>query len=77
MATAQITLQVDAETARQFQNASSDEKAKVGMLLRFLMETRKHSDMNSMLKLMNQIGAEARKNGLTEEILRDILNEKE
>lgn len=77
MATAQITLQVDAETARQFQNASVEEKARLQMIFQTLLRQRSQGNLDSMFAIMDKIGNDAKKNGLTEEIFHSIMNEKE
>lgn len=44
--------------------------------VRVTVEPAKHSDRDRMIQLMNELGAEAEANGMTPEILDEILNER-
>ena len=70
MATEEITIRVDPETARAFNSTSAQERQKVELLLNFkLKESLSKSD--SLLEIMDEISQE----GLTPEILQSLLED--
>jgi|GEM_PF-212082 Flp pilus assembly protein TadB len=74
MATTAITIEVDEEAARIFENASPDEQRKLAALvsLQLLEAVRSTS---SLREVMDAIGQQAQQRGLTEERLQAILAE--
>jgi hypothetical protein len=73
-ATTTITVDVDPETAEAYANASDQERKKVRMLLRIGL--RPDRSKEALSRIMDKIGAEAEANGMTPEILEDILRNK-
>lgn len=74
MATETITINVDAEAARAFNEASAEEKRKLEALISLrLIEA---TDRSQTLKeAMSEISRKARERGLAPEILQSILDE--
>jgi len=73
--TANINVQVDAEAARIYQQASKEEKQKMQVLLSlWLREFGKPS--KSLNALMDEISDKARARGMTPEVLEALLNDK-
>lgn len=74
MNTQEITIRVTSEAALIYQSASEQEQRKLDLLLSLqLTETAQPS--RSLQQLMQEASAEAQTQGLTPEILADILNE--
>jgi hypothetical protein len=72
--TTSITIQVDAEAARIFENATPDEQRKLAVLVSLqLLEAARSTP--SLRELMDSIGQRAQERGLTEERLQEILAE--
>ena len=72
--TATVNIQLDAEAARIYQQASKEEKQKMQILLSlWLREFGKPS--KSLRSLMNEISDKAQSRGLTPEILETLLND--
>jgi len=68
-----ISIEVEPEIARAYQNSSSTERKKIQMtfnvLVKQIMNTRPLED------IIEEMQAQAKANGLTQEILDEILNE--
>lgn len=74
MATEEITIRVDPETARAFNSTSGQERQKLELLINFkLKESLSKSD--SLFKIMDEISQEALDKGLTPEILQSLLED--
>ena len=73
MTTATINMELDADTASIFQEATTEDRNKLCILWGVLLREYKATPM-PLQKLMDQIGAKARKRGLTPEKLESILN---
>ncbi len=69
MATEQITLQIDADSARIFKSASRDDQEKLELLLGVLFKEYARSDADSLKSTMDNVARKARQRGLTEDIL--------
>ncbi len=74
MTTGSITLQVDEEAARIYQNASPEVQRKLAALVSLQLLEAAHSTL-SLREVMDTIGQHAQERGLTEERLQDILAE--
>ena len=76
----QTTISVDPAIAQAYQAASENDKQKAQALLRFffkdLENQNRENRKSSLFQLMDEISDEAVKNGMTPEILDQILNEK-
>lgn len=70
-----ITISVPEEAARAFESASQEQRKKIEILLGLRLQELVHPSKDSLLKLMEEIGREAQRNGLTPEALEAILNE--
>jgi Tfp pilus assembly protein PilO len=68
-----ITIEVEPEIARAYQNSSSTERKKIqltfNVLFKQIMNTRSLED------IIQEMQTQAKANGLTQEILDEILNE--
>ncbi|MEI8133530.1 MAG: hypothetical protein WCH46_00465 [bacterium] len=74
--TQNITLRVDASAALAYQSASKEEKMKLGTFFSILMKERsREKDTPSLLEVMDRMSDYAEKQGLTDEILKEILAE--
>ncbi|RMG42111.1 MAG: hypothetical protein D6732_01600 [Methanobacteriota archaeon] len=74
--TEEITISVDAEAAKVYRLASSEDKQKIQLLFSiWLKEMMREKKPASLKKLMDQISQKAQKRGLTPEILEEILRE--
>jgi hypothetical protein len=75
MATTPISIEVDAEAARLFREASADEKRKLQLLLSLRLRELTVEPHRSLKEIMDEIGTHAESQGLTPEILESLLNE--
>lgn len=74
MDTREITIRVDAEAAKAYAAASSEEREKIDLLLSLrLSQVTGPSD--SLEQIMREISEAARRRGLTEERLSEMLRE--
>jgi hypothetical protein len=76
MTTATITIQVDAEAARAFAEASPEEQRKIQLLLSLRLQDLTASQGKSLKAVMDEIGTRAKARGLTPEILESLLRDK-
>jgi hypothetical protein len=70
-----ITVNVLPEAARIYDSASPEEKRKLELLLSLELMWGKR-DRRSLKEIMAEAGRQAQENGLTPEMLEDILNER-
>ncbi len=70
-----ITIPVDAETARAYHAASPDEQKKIQLLLRLRLRELAALPTDSLIQIMDDIGAKAEARGLTPEILESLLHD--
>lgn len=75
MLEAAITIPVDAETARAYHTASSDDQKKIQLLLRLRLRELSGLPTDSLFEIMDDIGAKAEGRGLTPEILEALLHD--
>ena len=74
METQEIKIRVSPQAASYYQSASEEERSKLDLVLSLkLSEVRQSS--RSLKEIMAEASKEAEKRGLTEEDLREILNE--
>lgn len=74
MATANITIQVDADVAEVYAAATPEDRRKMQLLLSLRLQDLASSPPQSLLKLMDEIGAEAEARGMTPEVLESLLH---
>ena len=74
MKTDQITIQVDAASARAYRAASEEERRKIDSLLNLKLRSATRSQV-SLKTYMDEISRRAEERGLTPEILETLLNE--
>jgi ferritin-like protein len=75
MATANITIQVDADVAKVYAAATPEVRRKMQLLLSLRLQDLASSPPQSLLKLMDEIGAEAEARGMTPEVLESLLHD--
>jgi hypothetical protein len=68
-----ITLQIDEDTAQAFQSSQPERKQQIQILINQWM--RQALKINALQNTMDKISDEAVANGLTPEILQEIINE--
>jgi len=75
----QVTISLDPEIASAYQKASAEERKKVDFIVNSWLKNifvKKADARKELLEIMQTAGKIAQANGLTPEILQDILNEK-
>ena len=75
MNTATITIEVDSETAREYNAAPVEQRSKLDALLSLHLRRAMKSG-ESLRELMDSMSRKAKDRGLTPEILEHILNER-
>ena len=70
-----ITIPIDAETARVYHTASSDDQKKIQLMLRLRLRELADFSTGSVVEIMDEIGAKAEARGLTPEILEALLHD--
>jgi hypothetical protein len=70
-----ISIPVDADLAEAYQSASIEEQKKIQLLLRLRLRELTDSPRLSLQQIMREIAEEAQRNGLTEEMLEDLLRD--
>ena len=75
MATATISIEVDAESARVFSAASAEERRKLQLLLSLRLRELTANPARRLGDIMDEIGAHAETKGLTPEILESLLDD--
>lgn len=76
MSTEAITIKVDSEAARVFNSAPAEEQRKMEALLSLWLREIAAVEARPLKEVMDQIGREAQRRGLTPEILGSMLNRK-
>jgi len=82
MQTEEIRLKVPRETAQAYRNAPPEEQQRIAEIVRLSLRMMTDDEAfqqatERLERTMDEIGARARARGLTDEILQDILNEKD
>ncbi len=75
MATEEITIRVDAETAQAYRAASEQDRRKLDLLMSLRLHSALHTS-GSLQDLMSELSRKAQERGLTPEALESILNER-
>ena len=70
-----ITIRVPPEVAKAYREASPEMQRKWELFARLQLQEFARRSRRSLEEVMNDLGAEAARNGLTEEELQDILRE--
>lgn len=76
MPNATISIEVDAQTANAFQDATAEERRKLQLLLKLRLRELTINPRRSLKEIMDEMGQEAEARGLTPEILESLLDEK-
>ena len=74
MATASISIEVDEDTARNYAEASDEDRRKLQLLLRLRLQDLTVGKPRPLLEVMDDMGEYAQSQGLTPEILESLLN---
>ena len=72
METEEITIRVNPKIAREYRESSEAERQKINLLISFYLQVAKN-DSRTLEEIMDEMSREAEKNGLTPEILEEIL----
>ncbi len=75
MTTETISIEVDAATARAFEQASAQDRRKMQLLLALRLRELTDTPNRSLGEVMDEIGARAASRGLTPEILEALLRD--
>jgi hypothetical protein len=75
MTTATISIEVDAEAARAFSQASIEDRRKLELLLALRLRELTRGPTRPLQEVMDEIGAKAQSRGLTPEILESLLGD--
>ena len=75
MATATISIAVDADAARAFSGAPAEERRKLQLLLSLRLRELTVGPGRPLKEIMNSMGTYAEAQGLTPEILESLLND--
>lgn len=75
MATEAITIKVDSEVARVFNTAPVEEQRKMEALLSLWLKDIAAADARPLKNVLDEIGREAQRKGMTPKILESILND--
>lgn len=70
-----ITITVDADTAKKYREATADERRSWDFLVRVNLQAFMSRPPRGLKEVMDDLGREAEANGMTDEILADILTE--
>lgn len=71
----EATIMVDSDIAETYNTAPEAERQKIQLLLRLFLHDMMEPDARSFQQIMDAIGYEARRRGLTPEILDELLND--
>ena len=74
MSTEAITIQVDSEAASAFNRAPAEEQRKMEALVSLWLKEIAAADSRPLKEVMDEIGREAQRRGMTPEMLESILN---
>ncbi|NJO83047.1 MAG: hypothetical protein HC828_09625 [Blastochloris sp.] len=77
MSEATITITLDKDVAEKYNTASDEERQKMNLLIRLFLEDMMVSDTRSAQEILNAIGYEAQRRGLTPEVLDQLLHKDE
>jgi hypothetical protein len=69
-----ITIPVDPDTARAFEQASAEEQRKLRLLLSLRLRELTTTPLPPLQTILDEVGREAQEKGLTPEILDTLLN---
>jgi hypothetical protein len=75
MTTSIISIEVDADAARAFSQASAEERRKLQLLLGLRLRELIVKPARPLQEIMDEIGAQAEARGLTPEILESLLHD--
>jgi hypothetical protein len=75
METTTISIEVDADAARAFREASSQDQRKLQLLLSLRLRELTSGPPRPLREIMDEIGREAEARGLTPEILESLLHD--
>lgn len=75
MSTEAITIRVDSEAASAFNKAPAEEQRKMEALVSLWLKEIASADTRPLKDVMDEIGREAQRRGMTPEILESILND--
>ena len=75
MSTESITIQVDSEAASVFNKAPAEEQRKMEALVSLWLKEIASADTRPLKEVMDEVGREAQRRGMTPEILDSLLKD--
>lgn len=75
MSISTITLEVDSDTAQAYSAATEEQRRKLQLLLNLRLRELTVAPARSLQEIMDEIGTEAQRQGLTAESLDSLLND--
>ena len=75
MSTEAITIKVDSDAASAFNRAPAEEQRKMEALVSLWLKEIASADTRPLKEVMNEIGCEAHRRGMTPEILEPLLKD--
>jgi hypothetical protein len=75
MNTATVTLTLDAELAKQYEDATPEQQRKAQLMFELLLRRMTSPSRRTLSEVMDEISDKAEASGLTEDMLDDILND--
>lgn len=75
MTTETISIEVDAQAARAFSDASPDERRKLELLLSLRLSDLTSRPARPLTEIMDEMGRDAERRGLTPDLLERLLND--
>jgi hypothetical protein len=75
VSTATITIAVDADAAKAFAEAPAEERQQIELLLNLHLQDLILSPQRRLQRIMDEMGAEAARRGMTPDVLASILAE--
>lgn len=75
-----VSIRVDADAARAYRDATDEQRRKLDLLLGWqikeCVQRKRHDADRALLEIMKEMSEEAKRNGLTPELLQEILDER-
>jgi hypothetical protein len=74
MTTSPLTIAVDSQAAEAFASAAPEDRRKIELLLGLRLRELTVDSQKPLRQIMDEIGADAQRKGLTAEILSELMN---
>ena len=74
MSSIAVTISVDSQAAQAFAAATPDDRRKIELLLNLRLRELTVDSRKSLRQVMDELGAQAERSGLTADVLAELLN---